>query len=322
MTNSERKFSMLKVGCVGIAVADVMVPVSGMPNRGELARVDSVTVHNGGNAATAAINLSKLGVDAKMIGKVGDDLFGKYLCERLSEYGVDTAGLKVDKETQTSVSVVIIDKGAERSFLHCVGANGTFCEKDIDFSVIDKCDLIFVTGSFLLDSFDGEPTARFLKKCKELGKTTFLDVCFDAKGRWGELLSVCFPYIDYFMPSIDEACLIAKVGNDPDDIADEFMKGGVKNVIIKMGSKGSYLRLAGEERGRIFPSVKGIVAKDTTGAGDSFCSGFLAAYARGMSETDCMQFANATGALCVTEKGATTGIRSFEETLKFMDDKK
>ena len=63
---------MKKVACVGILVADVMAPIGTMPGKGELARVDSVTVHNGGNAMTAAINLHKMGVESKMIGKVGD----------------------------------------------------------------------------------------------------------------------------------------------------------------------------------------------------------------------------------------------------------
>ena len=61
-------------------------------------------------------------------------------------------------------------------------------------------------------------------------------------------------------------------------------------------------------------------AVDTTGAGDSFCSGFLASYARGKSPEDCVRFANAVGALCVTAKGATTGIRTYEETLRFLEE--
>ncbi len=312
---------MMRVACVGILVADVMAPVGVMPNKGELARVDSVTVHNGGNAMTAAINLHKMGVPSAMIGKVGADLFGDFLRERLVANGVSADGVKVDTDTQTSVSVVLLE-GGERSFLHCVGTNATFSIEDIDWSVIEECDLVFVTGSFLMDRFDGEETAAFLKKCKEMGKTTFLDVCWDAKGRWGEVIDSALPYLDFFMPSIDEAREIAGGIDDPERIADVFMARGAKNVVIKLGSRGSYLRLAGEEQGTVYPSVKGVVAVDTTGAGDSFCSGFLAAYARGLAPSECMKVANATGALCVTAKGATTGIRSFDDTLKFVEEHK
>ncbi len=308
---------MKKVACVGILVADVIAePVGGYPGRGVLEQVNSITVHNGGNAMTAAINLRKMGVESKMVGKVGDDMFGVFLKDRLEKAGVDTRGLMTDSEVQTSASIVMLDITGERSFLHCVGTNAAFGVNDIDFSVIEECDLVFVTGSFLMDRFDGEETAEFLKRCKEIGKTTFLDVCWDSKDRWGALLDCAMPYIDFLMPSIDEAVRIAGK-QTPDEIADVFMAKGAKNVVIKLGSKGSYLRLAGESSGTVYPAVKGVKAVDTTGAGDSFCSGFLAAYARGESPSFAASFANAVGALCVTAKGATTGIRSYEETLEF-----
>ena len=313
---------MKKVAAVGILVADVMAePVGGYPGRGVLERVNSITVHNGGNTMTATINLSRMGTPAAIVGKVGNDMFGTYLKGVLDNAGVDTRSLSVSDTVQTSASVVMIDQTGERSFLHCVGANAKFSVNDIDFSVIEECDLVFVTGTYLLDTFDGEETVQFLKKCKEMGKTTFLDVCWDAKGRWGEVIFPAMPYLDFFMPSIDEAVNIAGE-NEPEKIADVFMAKGAKNVIIKMGGDGSFMRLAGEAKGTFYPSIKGIKAVDTTGAGDSFCSGFLAAYARGEKPEAAIRFANATGALCVTATGATTGIRTYEETLKFIEEHK
>lgn len=313
---------MKRVACVGILVADVIVePVNGYPGHGVLKQVNGITLHNGGNAMTASVNLTKMGVPASIVGKVGEDMFGAYLRSRLDAVGVDTRALKTDPTTQTSASVLMISEDGERSFFHCVGTNGTFGIDDVDFDVIAEADLVFVTGSFLLDRFDGAETRDFLKKCKEMGKTTFLDVCWDAKGKWGELLDMSMPYIDFLMPSIDEAVEIAK-RTDPDEIADVFMSKGAKNVVIKMGKTGSYLRLEGEEKGRIFPSLKGVKAVDTTGAGDSFCSGFLAAFARGEDPVFCSEFANVTGALCVTATGATTGIRTYEETIKFKEEHK
>ena len=313
---------MKKIACVGILVADVIVePVHNYPEKGVLEPVNSITMHNGGNAMTAAINLHKLGVESRMVGMVGKDMFGDFLKGRLEEAGVDTKGLARSETAQTSASVLMIDKTGERSFFHCTGTNAVFSEKDIDYSVIEECDGVFVTGTFLLDTFDGEETKAFLARCKEMGKTTFLDVCWDAKGNWGKKLDMCMPYIDYLMPSIDEAVLIAGK-EDPDDIADVFMQKGAKNVIIKLGSKGSYLRMNGWEKGKVFKPFYIDNPVDTTGAGDSFCSGFLASFARDMAPEDSMVFANATGACCVTAKGATTGIKTFEETLAFIESRK
>lgn len=318
---SKEALAMKKVACVGILVADVIAgPVPRYPEKGTLEQVNSITVHNGGNAMTASINLSKLGVQSSMVGMVGNDMFGDYLKKCLLEANVDTKGLKTSDNAQTSASVVILDQSGERSFLHCTGTNAVLTEKDICYDAIKECDIVFVTGSFLMDSFDGKDTMTFLKKCKELGKTTFLDVCWDAKGNWGKLLDMSMPYIDYFMPSIDEAELIAERKN-PEDIADVFVSKGVKNVIIKLGSKGSYLRKEGQDKGTIYPPFYIENPVDTTGAGDSFCSGFLAAFARDKSAEDCMVFANAVGAHCVTAMGATTGIKSYEETIEFIKNK-
>ena len=313
---------MKKVACVGILVADVIVePVENFPEKGVLEPVNSITMHNGGNAMTAAINLRKLGVESYMAGMVGSDMFGDFLKKKLDESGVDTRGLKVSSEAQTSASVLMIDKSGERSFFHCRGTNATFSERDIDYDTIDKCDAVFVTGTFLMDRFDGEETMKFLRTCKEKGKTTFLDVCWDAKGKWGEILDMSMPYIDFLMPSIDEARRIAKK-DSPDEIADVFVSKGAKNIIIKLGSKGSYLRKEGEAKGNIFPPFYIENPIDTTGAGDSFCSGFLASFARDRALEECMVFANAVGAHCVTEKGATTGIKTFDETIAFIEKRK
>ncbi len=315
------EFNMKKICCVGILVSDVMANVSGMPRLGELERVDSVTVHNGGNAMTAAVNLRKLGVESYLIGKVGDDVFGKALLKGVCESGVCTNGVKVDQEAQTSVSIVLLQNG-ERSFLHTVGANGTFGLKDIDFSVIEKVDAVFLTGTFLMDTFDGKESIEFLKRCKEMGKTTFLDVCFDAKNRWGDIINGYLPYVDYFMPSVDEAREISKIDGTPDEMADVFSSLGAKNVIIKLGSKGSYIRLYGECVGRVFPPQKVENVVDTTGAGDSFCSGFLSGFARNLPTEECMALANSAGALCVTKKGAMSWVTSFEDLYNFKEKNK
>ena len=253
-----------------------------------------------------------------MVGKIGNDMFGNYLKSVLESKDVDISGLKIDNDIQTSVSAVIVDGDGERSFLHCCGTNNVFSIKDVDWSVIESADLVFVTGTFIMDSFDGAETTEFLKKCKEMGKTTFLDVCWDAHGRWGKLLDDSMPYIDYFMPSIDEAKCIANE-DEVDKMANVFFKKGVGNVVIKMGSKGCYVQQKDDAEGKIYPCYK-VKSVDTIGAGDSFCSGFLAAYARGKSLDFCAQFANAVAAHCVMDKGATAGIKTYDEIIKFIDE--
>lgn len=311
---------MKKVACVGILVADVMTkPVDSVPEKGLLSHVDAIELYSGGNAMTAAVNMRKMGIESAIVGKVGEDMFGTFLEEKMKEQGVDTKGLKRDKNTQTSVSVVLSASDGERTFLHCVGTNGTFSIEDVDWDVISDADYVFVTGTYLLNTFDGDQTAEFLKKCKEMGKTTLLDVCWDAKDRWGKLLDCAMPYIDIFMPSIDEAIKISGE-TEPEKIADVFFERGVKKVVIKLGKKGAYLRESRDAQSVVVPTYNKIKAVDTTGAGDSFCSGFITGLVKGLSFEECGLFANAVGTHCVMEKGATTGIKSYEEIRKFMEE--
>ncbi len=313
----------IDVTCVGILVADILAkPVESLPEKGKLQLVDSIGLFSGGNAMTAALNITTLGGKTALCGKVGNDPLGDFLRGKLSKSGVDTRGLAEDPCAQTSSSVALSASDGERSFLHCTGANGTFSIEDVCWPVIEESQTVFVTGTFLLDTFDGKQTADFLKKCREMGKTTALDVCWDSRGRWSSLLDEAMPYIDYFLPSYEEAVQLAQMpdGTPPEQLADVFFQKGVGSVVIKWGSHGCYAQENAHTLGVCLPTYTHIKAVDTTGAGDSFCSGFLAAYARGADFLDCARFANAAGTHCVMAKGATTGMKSYEEIKKFMEE--
>ena len=131
-----------------------------------------------------------------------------------------------------------------------------------------------------------------------------------------ELLAPCLPYMDYAVPSIEEARMVTG-RREPADVAKALMEYGVKIVGLKMGEEGCYIRSADEEL-RI-PKYD-VEAVDACGAGDAFSAGFLTGILKGWDLDKTGRFANAVGALCVTAIGATTGIRSLEETLAFMGE--
>lgn len=309
---------MFDVACIGILVADVIAkPVDNIPKKGLLGLIDGITLHSGGCAMSASIDMSKIGLKTALLGKIGNDSFGSFLKSTLIQNNVNIEGLAVDSENQTSASVVLSDNGGERTFLHCIGANGTFGKDDINWTVIQNSKIVFVAGTMLMDTFDGAHCAAVLKKCKQMGKITVLDTAWDSKGRWMQVLEPCMPYIDVFLPSIDEAVELSGK-TEPKEIADVFFEKGVKQIVIKMGSKGCYLRESKKADGIIVPSYT-VKAVDTTGAGDSFCAGFITGLVKEMSFVDCGRFANAVGAHCVSAMGATTGIVDMADILKFME---
>ncbi len=311
---------MFDVVCIGILVADVIVkPVNKIPEAGKLGLIDAVTLCSGGCAMSAAVDMAKIGAAPALIGKIGEDGFGAFLSAELSHYGVDITGLIVDKAAHTSASAVLVDGSGERTFLHSPGANGELTDTDVDFGIIEKSKIVFIAGTMLMPSFDGAPCSRVLKRAKEMGKITVLDTAWDDQGRWMEVLEPSMPYLDYFIPSIEEATQLSGE-SEPGKIAACFFEKGVGTVVIKLGKNGCFVQENKTAEGYYVPTYSHIKAVDTTGAGDSFCAGFLYGLSQSMSILDCAKFANAVGTHCVMAVGATTGIKSYREIRGFMDE--
>lgn len=297
---------MSDVTCLGILVADVVgKPVDAMPERGKLMLVDRMELHAGGCANSTATDLAKIGIRTAVIGKVGNDGFGDFMVNSLRRNGVDCSGVVRDEETATSATMVMVHGDGERSFVHYIGANAALTEDDVNFEVVKSSKILHVAGAFLMPGIDGEPTARVLKKAREMGVTTTLDTAWDSKGNWMKLLEPCLQYVDYAVPSIEEARMVTGK-YDPADVAKVLMDKGVGTVALKMGDQGCYIRSKDTELS--IPIYK-VDAIDALGAGDAFAAGFLAGIVNGWDLERTGKFANATGAFCVTALGATTGIK-------------
>ena len=309
---------MADVACLGILVADLVgKPVDEYPGRGKLVLVDQLELHSGGCAANTGVALAKIGVSAGVMGKVGSDGLGDFLVGVLEKNRLDSRGVVRDPKMGTSGTMVMVHSDGERSFIHYLGANAALTEDDVDFELLKGTRILHVAGSFLMPAFDGEPTARVLKRAQNIGITTTLDTAWDSRGRWMTVLKPCLPYIDYAVPSIEEARMVTGK-HDPADVAKVLMDHGVKTVGLKMGEDGCYIRSADTELRIPKFDVRAI---DALGAGDCFAAGFLTGVIHGWDLEKTGRFANAVGALCVMALGATTGVKSLEETLAFMESK-
>ncbi len=308
----------LDVACVGILVADAIGrPIDGIPERGKLQLVDRIDLFLGGCASNAGIDLARIGLAAGVVGKIGDDGFGRYIRDTLVREGVDVTGLATDPSVGTSASLVIVSGDGERSFLHCLGANGEFRLSDVDMDVVRAAPILFIAGTMLMPAFDGAPAAELLREASAMGRTTVLDTAWDSQGRWMKVLAPCLPHLDYFLPSYEEAVQLSGE-TEPVAIARFFLGKGVrKAVAVKLGKDGCLVAGADGFLARI-PTYGSAKVVETTGAGDAFCAGFVAGLAKGWDLLECARFANATGTFCVTAAGATTGMRPLAEIQAYM----
>jgi len=309
---------LFEVTCLGILVADVVgKPIESFPERGRLTLVDRMELHSGGCAANTGIGLARLGIETAISGKVGADGFGDFLVNRFAAYGINTDGVVRDNLAATSSTMVLVHGDGERSFLHYLGANATFTRNDIDLDHVLDTKILHVAGALVMPGLDGEPTASLLRQAKDAGVTTALDTVWDATGAWMSKVAHSLPYVDYLLPSYEEARMLAGGLEKPEDIAAYLIDHGAGTVGLKLGERGCYFRTCSGSSFQI--PILPVNAIDALGAGDAFVAGFLAGIVRGWDVERSARFATAVGACCVTALGATTGVKGFNETLDFLE---
>ena len=301
---------------MGNVLVDILVkPVDALPPVGGLLSVNHVEMAMGGCASNTAVALSRLGVSTSLWGKLGRDFFSDFALKELKRAGVETSGLALDPKADTSATVVLVNRKAQRSFLHSVAANDHIYKKELKLSQLSRFRHLHIGGYFLFPALDGRPMADILKQTQQKGLTTSMDTAWDLKGRWMKALKPCLPYLNYFMPSEREVKMLLGY-IEPAKAAKAFLKLGAGAVIIKQGEKGSYF-LNREGLEIQVPAYRTKVV-DTTGAGDCFCAGFIKGLSLGWDIKKSLQLGNAAGACAVEALGATAGIHSLKQVSKFL----
>lgn len=303
------------ITCLGILVADLICKtVNQIPEEGKLALVDDISVHTGGCALNSAIDLAKLGVKSRIIGAVGDDPFGAFLMDEMRRYDIDHTGVSKIAGQCTSSSIVLSHANGERSFLHTLGSNASLSADHIDMALLLDSDLLFIAGALLLPGIDGAPTARLLEAARKNSVLTVLDTAWNENSGWMDSIKPSLAHLDVFIPSFDEAKRLSQQER-VEEMAACFLALGAKNVVIKMGGQGCFLKNANESKR--FEAFK-VKAVDTTGAGDAFVAGFIFGMSQHWPMEECAIFANAVGAFCVQKVGASTGVENASQVMQFI----
>jgi sugar/nucleoside kinase (ribokinase family) len=307
----------LDVVVAGLAVVDVIgrpVKFSRNLRRGSLQYLDTIMLTTGGNVLNCGVDLVKLGFRVGAITRVGDDSFGRYIRSQISQYGINARGVIVDRKRQTSATIVCVDRTGERTFYHTRGCLENFRAKD----VLARLDLvrkakIFVFGYLgLLPEFVPEMEKLFAAIKRDTGVNILLDTG-GTPTRSPGLLRKVLPYVDYFLPSLEEAAALTGVAT-PREIVESFRSCGAKGVVgVKLGAKGCFV--SWQDRQEFIPALKVKKVIDATGAGDAFVSGFLAGVLSGLEPFEAARVGNAVAASCVAAVGASTAIQPLHSYL-------
>ncbi len=315
---------------------------------GMLVNSGPAKLSTGGAVSNTGIAMHILGIDTRLIARVGDDQFGNTIKQMLGnrKNGLDS-GIITSGASSTSYTIVVNPPGSDRRFLHHPGANNDFCAADINEDLVKDARLFHFGYPPLMSkmySENGQQLAILMKGVKSLGLTTSLDMAFpdpeseSGKADWPGILKNTLPYTDIFVPSFEEISFMLKLKRpvQPDlstlrVLSDQLLEMGAKMVMLKLGDKGVYLktgpstsinqmtrtrpnqRLSWAEYEAWLPCFS-VNVKGTTGAGDVTVAGFLTGLINGLSLTDALYGALAVGANCVEATDALSGLRSWENT--------
>ncbi|MBT3180239.1 MAG: ribokinase [Candidatus Marinimicrobia bacterium] len=285
------------VTVVGSFMYDLVATVPRRPRAGETLVGDSFGMFLGGKGANQAIAASRAGATVTMIGRLGNDLFGKQFLEKFSQEGINTDFVVQDKENGTGIGMPLIDSSGDNSIVIIPQANMALTVKNINQAEasIAKADVLVMQCEVPL-----EANQRAAEIAKENGTLVILNPA-PAQLIPNHTLEL----VDIITPNETETEILTGLPTKTEDevilAGKSLLSKGVKTVILTLGERGSMLLTKNGEK--IIPAFD-VNAVDTTAAGDSFCGALAASLADGKSINSSVEIANAAGALAVTILGA------------------
>ena len=301
---------------IGFLVLDVLGRyATELPPAGGATFIDQIRMTVAGTAGATAMDSGILGLNGQIVTEVGQDDMGDFLVQKLQSYGVSTARVSRNSVVQTSCSMLPIRPGGARAAFFVPGTAATFTIAETDLDAALDARIIHLGGTGLLTSFDGAPSLVMMKRAKELGRTTVFDLIL-ANAETTKLVEPLLPYIDYFVPSIDEAAEMAGT-REPGAVAQFFRERGVGNVLLTLEGDGVFV--APKDGESFTLPAHAIDVVDTTGCGDSFTAGVIVGISKGWDLKTTARFANAVAAQVAMGLGSDGQLASFERTVEVME---
>ncbi len=309
--------SKADVLCAGIIVADhVSSPISHLPAAGELVMADQLLLTIGGCAANVAVDLVKLGVSAAIVGRVGDDVFGRVVSDMLREEGVDVSSVQVAAGTETSQTLIVNVAGEDRRFIHTFGANSTFAPGDIPLERACSCGVLYLGGYLLMRDIRPTELANVFRAARAAGTKIVVDVVTPGPANYLPQLEGLLPEVDVFLPNDHEAHLITGQA-DPLKQAQWFHRMGAGTAIVTIGERGAVLVSSGLQ---LRADAFRVPFVDGSGGGDAFAAGYIHGLLQGFDVAGCLRAASAVCASCVRAVGTTAGVFNKMELDAFLSD--
>lgn len=302
--------SILVFGSINM---DLTTYVPHLPAPGETLLGHSFMTVPGGKGANQAVAAARIGAPVKLVGRIGDDGFGREIALALRSEGVDTSHMDIDTQHPTGLAVISVDDAAENTIIVIPGANGALDRTDVQrcIRLLDKAKVLLIQLETPI-----EVSMAVAAAAKERGVTVILD-----PAPASNIPMKFYPLIDYLTPNETETRALTGIWpsttEEAEHAAADLLKRGAKTVVIKMGSRGLYYS-DGKNAEPVKPYP--VVAVDTVAAGDAFNGGLAVALSEGRALAEAVRWGAAAGALAVTQAGAMPSMPYRDDVERLMED--
>jgi sugar/nucleoside kinase (ribokinase family) len=305
----EKGYDVITFGdlCVDLVVSGGDI----IPRFGQVEQiVDRYEIEMGGSCSIFACQAAKLGLRVGILGRVGDDDFGRLILRRLDESGVDTRHVTVDPDLRTGLGIALC-KDNDRAILTYMGSINVLRPVDVKDAFLASARHLHYGSVFLHTSLLPQAPA-IVRRARAMGLSISLDTNWDPKEQWNSTLAQVLTLTDLFMPNEQEALCISRCSTIPQAIP-WLQAYGVPVIAIKRGIDGAW---AYDDRQRFECSVTPAPPiGDGVGAGDSFDAGFLAGWLRGMSLQRCLEIACYCGREVASAIGGLRGQPRWDQVV-------
>lgn len=291
---------MKKIIVIGSANTDMVVRSKKLPLPGETVLGGTFFMNAGGKGANQAVAAARMGGDVTFIAKVGNDLFGKQTISNLKLENINTDYLLTDETAPSGTALIMVNNKGENCIVVAPGANANLLPSDLDTAnIFSEAEIILMQLEIPMETI-----AVVTKKAKINNQPVIINPA-PAQQLTDELLNGLF----LITPNETEAGLLTGVKVEDETTAakaaDVFMRKGVRNVIITLGSRGAYFQ---NELLNFTVSAPIVKALDTTAAGDTFNGALAVALTEKMDWEKAIKFAVEAASISVTRQGAQASI--------------
>ena len=316
-------FKRPKILIAGSFNMDLTASCTRAPQAGETVIGKKFRTAPGGKGFNQAVQCARLGADVTMVGKVGEDDFGRALLEAAKGEGIDISHVLTDPDEATGIAIITLeetDEGTQNRIVVCPGANFTISAQEIGW-------LREAVGNYDMVIMQFELSMEIVETIAEWAHETGVPVMVNpapAAPMSDRLLSA----VTFLSPNEHEAAVLTghsisvENGIDYDDVravADALRERGVKNLIITMGGNGSIA--VGESGIHHTECVKMPHVADPTAAGDSFVASFCTVLAAGLPADKALDFASHAAAITVTRMGAMPSLPTITEVQELLRER-